>query len=545
MQLDALPSIILAITQQRSLTAVLQTVIDAVALQPGMALARIWLRQGDDACPWCAEHRASSDMALHLRASAGSSRQSGVDWTRTTGAFHRVPLDGRLKLSHMATTGESIRVQRLAEDQQWLRDPAWARAEGLVGFAGHPLAFRGDILGVLAVFRRSEPDEACWAWLRVMADVAAVAIANAQAFEALEALRSDLEHERDYLREQVQEVGAFGDILGRSAALRRVQRQVEMVAPTDATVLVLGESGTGKELVARAIHERSARASKPLVRVNCASIPRELFESEFFGHVRGAFTGAVRDRIGRFQLADGGTLFLDEVGEIPLDLQVKLLRVLQEGEFERVGDERTRRVDVRVIAATNRDLRREVDEGRFRLDLYYRLGVFPLEMPPLRDRREDIPELVTHFLRQASARFHVPAPRLRAADLQLAGRYDWPGNVRELQNAVERAVIAARGGTATLELPAGARRALAPRESPPAAQEIVPEQEWRRRERANVLAALRQADYRVSGSGGAAELLGVNPRTLASRVKALGLDRGLRRPSRRADDAVGEGDGGS
>lgn len=529
MELDALPSIILAITQQRSLTAVLQTVIDAVASQPDVALARIWLRQDVAACPWCAENGASAGMALHLRASAGASRQSGVDWTRTTGTFHRVPLDAKLKLSHMATTGESILVRRLAEDQQWLRDPVWAQAEGLVGFAGHPLIFRGDIVGVLAVFQRSEPDDVCWAWLRVMADVAAVAIANAQAFEALEALRSNLEHERDYLREQVQEVGAFGDILGRSAALRRVQQQVAMVAPTDATVLVLGESGTGKELVARAIHQRSARASKPLVRVNCASIPRELFESEFFGHVRGAFTGAVRDRIGRFQLADGGTLFLDEVGEIPLDLQVKLLRVLQEGEFERVGDERTRRVDVRVIAATNRDLRREVDEGRFRLDLYYRLGVFPLEMPPLRDRREDIPELVTHFLHQASARFHVPVPRLGAPDLQLASRYDWPGNVRELQNAVERAVIAARGGTATLELPVGARRPQASRESAPAAPEIVPEQEWRRRERANVLAALRQADFRVSGSGGAAELLGVNPRTLASRVKALGLGRRQRR----------------
>ncbi len=524
MELDALPSIILAITEQRSLTAVLQTVIEAVASQSEVALARIWLRQTGDVCPQCADH-GGAEMALHLRASAGVSRQSGVDWTRTNGTFHRITLDGRLKLSHMATTGESIRVQRLAEDQQWLRDPAWAEVEGLVGFAGHPLVFRGDILGVLAVFRRSEPDDICWAWVRVMADVAAVAIANAQAFEALEALRSNLEHERDYLREEVEEVGAFGNILGRSAALRRVQQQVGLVAPTDAAVLVLGESGTGKELVARAIHQRSSRAARPLVRVNCASIPRELFESEFFGHVRGAFTGAVRDRVGRFQLADGGTLFLDEVGEIPLDLQVKLLRVLQEGEFERVGDDRTRRVDVRVIAATNRDLRREVDEGRFRLDLYYRLGVFPLETPPLRDRREDIPELVTHFLRQASERLHVPAPRLRAQDLQLAQRYDWPGNVRELQNAVERAVIAARGGTATLEIPTGARPRQVPRERDQPAEEVVPEDEWRRRERANVLAALRQAGFRVSGSGGAAELLGVNPRTLASRLKALGRDR--------------------
>ncbi len=524
MDFDSLPSLILAITEQRSLTAVLQRVIDTVAASPEVGLARVWLRQADRVCPWCTIRSPSSEEALHLRASAGASRNAGADWTRTDGSFHRVPLRSPLKLSHMATTGESIRISRVDDDPRWLRDPDWARAEGLVGFAGHPLVFRGDILGVLAVFLRRETDEVCWRWLKVMADVAAVAIANAQAFEAIDALRHYLEQERDYLRDEVQEVGTFGEILGQSPALQRVLRQVEMVAPTDATVLILGESGTGKELIARAIHQRSLRAGKALVRVNCASIPRDLFESEFFGHVRGAFTGAIRDRVGRFQLADGGTIFLDEVGEIPLDLQVKLLRVLQEGELERVGDERTKRVDVRVIAATHRDLKREVAEGRFRLDLYYRLGVFPMEMPPLRDRREDIPLLVTHFLRLASTRFHLPLPRLHRQDLERAQAYAWPGNVRELQNAVERAVIVATGGAATLDVPQDRDIATAPTPTPPAT-EVIAEVEWRRRERANVLAALRQAQFRVSGRGGAAERLGVNPRTLASRLKALGLDR--------------------
>ena len=540
MDLRSLPSLILAITEQRSLTAVLQKAIETVAAAPDVALARVWLKQSDRDCPWCAGHPASGDVALHLRASAGAPRTPGVDWSRTSGGFHRVTLNSDLKLSHMASTGESIRVQRLADDQRWLRDPAWARDEGLVGFAGHPLVFRGEVLGVLAVFRRSEPDDACWHWLRVMADVAAVAIANAHAFEAVESLRRDLEQERDYLRAEVQEAGAFGEILGHSPALQRVLRQVEMVAPTDATVLVLGESGTGKELVARAIHQRSPRAGKPLVRVNCASIPRELFESEFFGHMRGAFTGAVRDRVGRFQLADGGTLFLDEVGEIPLELQVKLLRVLQEGEFERVGDERTRRVDVRIIAATNRDLRREVDEGRFRLDLFYRLGVFPMEVPPLRDRRDDIPDLVAHFLRQASIRLHVPVPRLARAEVERAQRYDWPGNVRELQNAVERAVIVASGGAAALDLLHSGRRSAPRAAAVPETAEtlrVIPEGEWRARERANVMAALQASGFRVSGRGGAAELLGVNPRTLTSRLKVLGIDRrrvslaGLSHPS--------------
>jgi transcriptional regulator with GAF, ATPase, and Fis domain len=297
-----------------------------------------------------------------------------------------------------------------------------------------------------------------------------------------------------------------------------------MVAPTDASVLILGETGSGKELIARAIHQRSPRAHKPLVKVNCGSIPRELFESEFFGHTRGSFTGAIRDRVGRFQLADGGTLFLDEVGEIPLELQSKLLRVLQEGEFERVGDETTRRVNVRVVAATNRNLRQEAEAGRFRLDLFYRLGVFPVEVPPLRERSEDIPELAACFVRQACARFHVPEPRLIERELERARQYDWPGNVRELQNVVERAVILAQDGTLTLELPQPKRMAAAA-SAPAPSTDVIPEEEWRRRERANILAALQKASFRVSGEGGAAELLGVNPGTLASRLKSLGIDK--------------------
>jgi transcriptional regulator with GAF, ATPase, and Fis domain len=525
MDLASLPPIILAIAEQRSLGAVLETIIGAVARQPDVALARLWLRQNDQDCPHCCRNAPVSGESLHLRASAGTSHTAGVDWSRTDGAFHRIPLGrGELKISHIATSGKSVRIQRLAEDEHWIRHPDWARNEHLVGFAGHPLVFRGEVLGVLAVFRRTEPGDACWEWLRVVADSAAVAIANARAFEQIDLLRRELELERDYLREEVQEAGVFGEILGRSAALERVLRQVEMVAATDASVLILGETGSGKELIARAIHQRSPRAHKPLVKVNCGSIPRELFESEFFGHARGSFTGAIRDRVGRFQLADGGTLFLDEVGEIPIELQSKLLRVLQEGEFEPVGDETTRKVNVRVLAATNRDLRQEVAQGRFRLDLFYRLGVFPMEMPPLRDRREDIPELAAYFVRQACARFHVPEPRLTARELERAQLYDWPGNVRELQNVMERAVIVSRGGSLLLELPDGNRAAPPPPVPTAEPAGIIPEQEWRARERANVIAALDQAGGRVSGKGGAAELLGVNPGTLASRLKALGIN---------------------
>ncbi len=531
MDLEPLPSIILAIAEKRSLSAVLKTIIDAVARQPDVGLARLWLLETDRACPVCCSGELNQEPALHLRASAGASLSPGADWTRINGSFHRITLShSNLKIAHIATTGESIRIPQISEDHQWVRHPSWARDERLVSFAGHALVFRGETLGVLAVFRRTPADDDCFTWLRTMASAAAVAIANARSFEENESLRNQLEQERDYLREEVKETGSFGEILGRSPALERVLHQVEMVAATEANVLVLGESGTGKELIARAIHQRSARARKLLVKVNCGSIPNELFESEFFGHVRGSFTGAVRDRIGRFQLADGGTLFLDEVGEIPLELQSKLLRVLQEGEFERVGDEATRKVNVRVVAATNRDLRKEVDEERFRLDLYYRLGVFPMEVPPLRDRREDIPVLIAHFVRQAGPRFHIPLPSIPNREIERAQHYDWPGNVRELQNVVERAMIVSPGGKLTLDLPETGK-ALAKqkgRASQPAAvlpETVIPENEWRNRERANVVAALRQAHFKISGKGGAADLLGINPGTLASRLKALGINR--------------------
>ncbi len=516
MDLNLLPSILLAITQERSLDAVLGAIMDAVSRQEGVALARLWLVENGESCPHCAETDPRPEMALHLRASAGIR----PEWSRITGSFHWVPIDGALKIGSIAKTGDPIRIQRLEEDKRWVREPEWVKANGLVGFAGRPLLFRGKVLGVLAVFRTVELTHGCWEWLGTVADAAAVAVANARAFEEAEKLRKELELEREYLMEEVDEVGSFGEILGHSPALERALRQVEMVAGTDANVLVLGESGSGKELIARAIHQRSPRARKPMVKVNCGSIPRELFESEFFGHVRGAFTGAVKDRVGRFQLADGGTLFLDEVGEIPLELQSKLLRVLQEGEFERVGEDRTRRVDVRVIAATNRDLRQEVEKGRFRLDLYYRLGVFPLESPPLRERREDVAELVRHFVRQAAMRFHVPEPRVTQREMERAQGYDWPGNVRELQNTVERAVILARGGTLDLDLPSGVKSVVAVKTSP---GKVIPEVEWRAREKANLEAALEAAKGKISGVGGAAELLGVNPATLTSRLKVFGI----------------------
>jgi PAS domain S-box-containing protein len=344
-------------------------------------------------------------------------------------------------------------------------------------------------------------------------------------------LREELEQERDYLREEVNVAMNLGRIVGTSPVLRHMLKRVEAVAATPATVLLQGESGVGKELVAHAIHARSPRSEGPLVKVNCASIPKELFESEFFGHVKGAFTGAHRDRVGRFQLADGGTIFLDEVSEIPMELQGKLLRVLQESEFERVGDDVTRSVDVRVIAATNRDLERRIVEGHFREDLFYRLSVFPIDVPPLRDRGDDVIQLAQEFLSKTCKDFGREPMTLTRGQANKLRAYDWPGNVRELKNVIERAVILSRGNVLRLEasLPETSSNRTDTTSDTLAAAEFLTEQEMRAFQKKNTIAALKQADWRVSGPGGAADLLGIKPTTLADRVRTLGI----RKPGRR------------
>ena len=342
----------------------------------------------------------------------------------------------------------------------------------------------------------------------------------------IEQEKARLEAQNAYLLDEIRTEQNFGDIIGGSSGLRKVMQQVQLVAPTDATVLITGESGTGKELVARAIHEHSARRERPLIKLNCSAVPEGLFESEFFGHVKGAFTGALKDKPGRFELADGGTLFLDEIGEVPLAMQAKLLRVLQEQELERVGDTRTRKVNVRVIAASNRNLKKEVDESRFRQDLFYRLSVFPIEVLPLRERREDIAPLVANFILHSARRMNRPEPQLSKAALDRLTSYDWPGNVRELQNTVERAIILWREGPLTFDLPASPARQNTERQPKPAADTaLLTRDELKRQERETIINALRQANGKVSGPGGAAELLGMKPSTLASRISSLGINR--------------------
>lgn len=540
MNIEFFQSIALSVANERSVDVVFCNIVNGLADDPNVVLARIWIiGPGDlcNVCPWL-KNCPDQTKCLHLVASNGLSLHSKQRYTWLKGHYKRFPLyteepdniTATGKIGYIGGTGKAILRNDIIENPNWLLDTEWAKREKIASFAGQPLVFRDEILGVLALFSRKVLDQSHLIMLRTFAYNAASAIANARAFEEIEQLRRQLELENEYLRDKVRDVATFGNIVGQSPALQKTLQQIELVAPTDATVLIHGESGTGKELIALAIHQRSRRKNHPLIKVNCASIPRELFESEFFGHVKGAFTGALRDRTGRFQLADGGTLFLDEVGDIPLELQSKLLRVLQEGEYERIGEERTRRVNVRVIAATNRDLKKEMEAKRFRQDLYFRLSAFPLEIVPLRNRKEDIPLLAKEFLKQICQSMGLKELPLKEKHILQLWNYDWPGNIRELRNVIERAVIVSKGRELRIDLPETSTEKALPIvpyyvKGVERSGEILTYEDLKKLEKENILAALHQANWKVSGPGGAAELLGMKPTTLASQMKAFGIQK--------------------
>ncbi|WP_347461082.1 sigma 54-interacting transcriptional regulator [Acinetobacter sp. ANC 7454] len=387
-----------------------------------------------------------------------------------------------------------------------------------VEFTSTPVIRDGEIIGAVVVFRDISER------LNTEAKLT-------QALNELQNLKSRLEQQNEYLQEEILQDNQYHEIVGNSSSIREIIEKIKVVAQTDANVMIYGESGTGKELIARAIHQSSHRKQQPLIRVNCAAIPAELFESEFFGHAKGAFTGAVRDRAGRFELADQGTLFLDEIGEIPLELQSKLLRVLQEGTFERVGEERTRKVNVRIIAATNRNLKLEVRQKRFREDLYFRLNVFPIFSPALRERKEDIPLLVSHFSKLISEKRRVPYLSFSQKHIQELQCYNWPGNIRELQNVLERAMITARHGAVSFQY-------LLEQEGQPVAHqakqpntplqqnllEILTIEDLKQLEIDNLKRAVEHCDGKIFGENGAAKLLGINPTTLISKLKKLKIE---------------------
>jgi len=415
----------------------------------------------------------------------------------------------------------------------WLHYPIVQIAvrEGLKSFCFLPLISRNRAIGtlVLARLRDDAFSQADISFLAQVANQVALAVENALAYREIRELKEQLSKEKLYLEDEIRTEMNFAQIIGSSASLRRVLKRVETVAPTDSTVLIYGETGTGKELIARAIHDLSPRRAKAFVKLNCAAIPTGLLESELFGHEKGSFTGAIAQRIGRFEVANGGTIFLDEIGEIPLELQTKLLRVLQEREFERLGSSHTLRTDARLIAATNRDLEAMVGEQRFRSDLFFRLNVFPVRVPPLRQREGDIPFLVRHFAQQFSGRMNKVIETIPSATLDALRRYHWPGNVRELQNVIERAVIISTGSVldldvADLQFPKATRPEERPATSKSPTNGALHEA-LERTERQQILEALKACNWVVAGPHGAAARLGMKRSTLQKRVHKLGIAR--------------------
>jgi len=623
----------------------LDAIVQGLAKQPGIALARIWLLESGDICDECYLGSECDDRCecLHLVASAGTSLNGKEDWSFREGYFRRIPLSKiKGKVGVIGATGNSIRIANITPENEWIRRPEWAKSEGIRAFAGEPLMFKGKILGVLGIFSRENLTDQEFSWVRMFADQAAVAITNAQAFEALEKtktaeqqhakelrqvidvapmhmflwevdgsasygnrsstdyfgpippklpmeflelvthpddvtklkegikeamasgepfrrearmrrrdgeyrwflyqfypVRDELgkvtrwcgtrididdqkraqdraQHENLALRDEIDKASMFEEIIGTSPALQAVLLRVSKVAPSDSTVLITGETGTGKELIARAVHKRSPRASRAFVSVNCAAIPRDLIASELFGHEKGAFTGALQRRLGRFELAEGGTIFLDEIGELTPETQVALLRVLQEREFDRVGGTRPIRADVRVITATHRDLPAEVAAGTFRSDLFYRINVFPVNVPPLRERKEDIRLLVEYFIDRYASKAGKRITSIDKKSLAHLQSYSWPGNIRELQNVIERSVILCDSEEFSVDQ---SWLTLKPAAAQPLREDLVDQEKKR------IEAALVEARGRVSGPSGAAAKLGMPASTLDSKIKSLHIDK--------------------
>lgn len=638
---ESLLSLAATVTSDQHVESVLRNIVQGLASQPSVALTRIWLLPSAD---FPVPPEAPSDSAvragyLRLAASAGTPTDSpGEDWSFLQGHFSRMSFNVG-KVGEVAANRSPILIKDVASQNEWIVRPEWAKREEIRSFAGHPLIFRDELLGVIGVFSRKPLVEQEFAWLGLFANQAAIAIANARAFENVHKLERQLRqivdaipqmiavlnpngtvlyanqtsldytgltikelmgggfrdrafHAEDVarlrterlkalsygrpfeneqrvlgkdgqyrwflmqynpvigedgrvtrwyatatdiedrkqteermrnenlaLREQIDRDSMFEDIVGSSASLRIVLKQVSKVAPSDSTILILGETGTGKELVARAIHKRSKRAERAFIAVNCAAISPSLIASELFGHEKGAFTGATQRRLGRFEAASGGTIFLDEVGDLPQEVQIALLRVLQEREVERVGSAKPIPVDVRILAATHRDLEKLASEGEVRQDLLYRLNVVPIRMPSLRERAADIPLLAGYFINRFGNKFGKKFRAIDKKSLQLLQAYDWPGNVRELQNVIERAVTLSDSDTFAVDATWLKRT---PSEGVPstALNGVLLKQE-----KAMIEAALAESRGRVSGPAGAAAKLRIPTKTLDSKIKRMGIDK--------------------
>lgn len=502
--------IALQMTSSLELKEVLKIITEGLVDSLGAAVARLWLFKPGDICSACfrVEDCLNRQSCLHLVASAGI-------YTRINGQYRRVPMNdpviGLIGCSQKPMETNTLPLNSNRRDQNWIQ------SSGFKSYAGYPLKFGNETLGVMAMFSQTTFSHEVIQHMIGFSNQAAIALKNASLFKEVTQLKNTLQAENHYLQEEVKSRYHNGKILGKSAPFKQMMQKVEQVAPTDATVLVLGETGTGKELIARAIHNQSPRRKKNLVSINCSALSENLIENELFGHDKGAFTGATTQKIGRFELAHGGTLFLDEIGDLTLRYQVKLLRVLQEKTFERVGGTRSIKVDIRLIAATNHDLKAAVQKGTFREDLFYRLDVFPILCAPLRRRKKDISLLVEYFVEKYSQRHGRDIQQVPEEAMNRLKDYSWPGNIRELENVIERGVILSQGTRLDLDHFGTERKERqAPSSNATALSEV---------EKTHILQVLKSCNWIIEGNRGAACKLDLKPGTLRSRMKKYNIQR--------------------
>ena len=531
-EFESLKELLIKMTSERSIDILLKMIIEHMVQRPHIAIVQIWLKKQGDICNDCviSTNCKKNTLCLHLVASGGTSiKKKENNWSVLTGPRKRIPINFST-IGKVAKKKRALSKDEIEKEIDWQQRDIWAEGEKINGFGAQPLLFKNEVLGVIAIYSRIKADKVKEGkfWVKMIAHSAAATIANVKAFNEIDHLKSQLELENAYLKEEIIEARAFGDIIGESPHLMNIVDQIELVAPTNANVFIFGESGTGKELVAREIHKRSLKKAMPMIKVNCATIPRGLYESEFFGHIKGAFTGAIKDRAGRFQAADQGTLFLDEIGEIPIELQSKLLRVLQEGAYERIGEDITRHVNVRIIAATNRKIKNDIKQGRFRQDLYYRLNVFPVHISPLRERKQDIKPLAYHFLKNISNDMQRKIPEISKTNMEKLVSYSWPGNVRELRNVLERSVITSKEGKLEFNISDN------PDEGSPDPQKfnsinlktkILTDQEITALSNKNIINAIEVCNKKIYGKHGAAAMLNIPPTTLSSRLKKINFQK--------------------
>lgn len=502
--------IALQMTSSLELKEVLKIITEGLVDTLGASLARLWLFKPGDICSRCfrIEDCLNRKRCLHLVASAGI-------FTRVNGQYSRVPMTDPV-IGLVGHRQKPIAVNTLPLNSNF-GGKNCIQSSGFKSYAGYPLKFRNETLGVVAMFSQNAFSNEVIQHLEGFSNQAAIALKNASLFKQVTQLKNTLQAENHYLQTEVENRYHNDKILGKSVPFKQMMQKVEQVAPTDATVLVLGETGTGKELIARAIHNQSSRRKKNLVAVNCSTLSESLIENELFGHDKGAFTGATAQKIGRFELAHGGTLFLDEIGDLTPKFQVKLLRVLQEKTFERVGGTRSIKVDIRLIAATNQNLNAAVQKGTFREDLFYRLNVFPIQCAPLHRRSEDIPLLVEYFVEKYSRRHGRDIQHIPEEALSRLKDYSWPGNIRELENVIERGVILSQGTWLDLDhFRAEGKKQQAPGNNATAMSQV---------EQTHILQVLKSCNWIIEGPRGAACKLELKPGTLRSRMKKHNIQR--------------------